>query len=157
MKFDGIDGDVTAKGYEKYIELDSAQVGVNRSITNASGRGVNREASAPSISEIVVTKKEDNASAKLFKESLQGEGKKVEIHFCTNDAGQVQTFQKLELENTLVSNYSMSGHGQGDGRPMESLALNFTKIMFTHTPLDDKHGTGSPETVGYNLAERAPV
>ncbi|WP_439579649.1 type VI secretion system tube protein Hcp, partial [Elioraea sp.] len=27
MKYDGIDGNVTAKGYEKWIELNSFQVG----------------------------------------------------------------------------------------------------------------------------------
>ena len=41
----------------------------------------------------------------------------------------------IELENTLISSYSVSGTG-GDAaeRPMESLALNFTKVEYQYRP-----------------------
>src|SRR5262249_30978740 len=82
MHFDGIHGSVTAHGFHKGIELDSAQLSVHRHITNPTGHGCNREASAPSIGEIVITKVLDCASTGLFKASLWGEGKKVKIDFC---------------------------------------------------------------------------
>ena len=91
MKVDGVDGSVTAAGHEKWIELDSAQMGVNRHVTEATGRGTNREASAPSVSEIVITKPLDCASTGLFRLSLWGEGKKVKIDFCVADPGVAAT------------------------------------------------------------------
>ena len=66
MKHDGIDGDVTAEGHEKWIELGSCQFGVGRSITNPTAKGGDREASAPSVSEIVVTKVTDGASCQAL-------------------------------------------------------------------------------------------
>ena len=70
MQIDGFEGSVTAKGHEKWIELESCQLGVQRKVTNPTGRGANREAAVPKVSEIVVTKHQDCASSALFKLSL---------------------------------------------------------------------------------------
>ena len=41
------------------------------------------------------------------------------------------SYLKIVLQNTLITSYSVSGHG-GDpqARPTESLSLNFTKITY---------------------------
>ena len=153
MKYEAIDGSVTAEGHQKWIELESCQLGVHRNITNATGRGINREAAAPSVSEIVVTKAQDCSSTSLFKASLWGEGKKVKIDFCKTDQNKFEVFLQLELENTLVSSFNTSGHG-GDGhaRPMESMSLNFSKITFNTIHMDDKNKTGKPDRASWDLA-----
>jgi type VI secretion system secreted protein Hcp len=156
MKIDGIDGSVTAAGHEKWIELDSAQVGTSRHITNATGRGTNREASAPSVSEIVVTKTLDCASTGLFRLSLWGEGKKVKIDFCKTDKDKIEPYLQIELENTMVSSYSVSGHGGSDTthtRPMESLALNFVKITYNTIAMDAANKTAKPDRASWDLAQ----
>ena len=73
-------GEVKAKGYEGWIELESAQLGTHRNTTNATGRGINREASAPSIQEIVITKALDSVSTALFR-AAGGKGKLIVIAF----------------------------------------------------------------------------
>src|SRR5947209_3949800 len=103
MKVDGIDGPVTAAGYQKWIELKSCTLGVQRGIRNPTGRGTNREASAPSVSEISINKDQDCASTSLFKAALWGEGKKVKIDFCKTDKDKVEPYLQIELEHTLVS------------------------------------------------------
>jgi type VI secretion system secreted protein Hcp len=156
MKYHGIDGSVTAAGHEKWIELDSAQLGVNRHIASATGRGSNREASAPSVSEIVITKVQDCASTSLFKASLWGEGKEVKIDFCKTDKDKIEPYLQVQLENTLVSSYSVSGHGGGDGvhdRPTESLSLNFTKITYNTITMDEKNKTSKPDRAMWDLAQ----
>jgi type VI secretion system secreted protein Hcp len=153
MKYDGIDGAVTAQGHEKWIELESAQLGIHRNITSATGRGSNREAAVPAVSEIVVTKYQDCASANLFRASLWGEGKKVKIDFCKTDKDKFEAFLQLELENTMVSSYSSSGHGgDSNARPMESLSLNFTKITFNTISMDKDNKTGKPDRASWDLA-----
>jgi type VI secretion system secreted protein Hcp len=153
MHHDGITGSVTAAGHEKWIELHSCQLGVNRNVTSPTGRGTNREAAVPSVSEIVVTKDLDCASTSLFKASLWGEGKKVKIDFCKTDKDKFEPFLQLELENTLISSFSTSGSGgDGNARPMESLSLNFTKILFVTTLMDDKNSTGKPDRGLWDLA-----
>ena len=58
MKYnDGaVKGDVTAEGHEAWIECNSFQWGVGRGISSPTGASADRESSAPSVSEIVVTK-----------------------------------------------------------------------------------------------------
>jgi type VI secretion system secreted protein Hcp len=156
MKFEGIDGSVTAAGHEKWIELDSAQIAVNRHVTNATGRGVNREASAPSVSEIVITKALDVASTGLFKAALWGEGKKVKIDFCKTDKDKIEPYLQIELENTLVSSYTASGHGGHGGvhaRPTESMSLNFTKITYHAIAMDAANKTSKPDRAMWDLAQ----
>ena len=149
MKYDGIDGAATAQGHEKWIELHSAQLGVNRHITNPTGQGTNREASAPSVSEITVTKVLDCASTGLFKASLWGEGKKVKIDFCKTDKDKLEPYYQYELEEVLVSGYSVTSSGD---RPRETISLNFTKITFNDISMGSKNETGSPDRVMYDLA-----
>jgi type VI secretion system secreted protein Hcp len=126
-----IKGNATAPGHEDWIELSSMQLGVNRHVTNPSGRGTDREGSAPATQEIIVTKDEDRASTELFKQSLWGEAAMVQIDFVKDDAGKPVVTMSITLEATQVASYSLSGHG-GDGtaRPMESLSLNFQRMTY---------------------------
>ena len=125
-------GEVKAKGYEGWIQLQSAQLGTNRNITTPTGRGTNREASAPATQEIVITKLQDSVSTALYKEALRGEGKLIVIAFVKEDG---TTSMTLVLQNTLMSSYSVSGHGGvTDSRPTESLSINFTKMTFEMSP-----------------------
>ena len=107
-----IKGNVTAAGYEDWIELDSFSLGTGRGITMEVGNMANREASRPSISEVSVTKMMDNASGGLFKESLTGvEGVVVQIHIVQTGAKQVEKFAAYELTDVLISSYSVSASG----------------------------------------------
>lgn len=151
MKYDGIDGSVTTKGWEKWIDLQSAQLGVHRHMTMPAGVGQNREASTPSVGEIVVTKNQDCASTALFKAALWGSGKKVKIDFVKTEGNQADKYLQVELENTMVSSYSSSGHGGGD-RPMESLSLNFLKITYVTINMDKDNKTAKPDRAMYDLA-----
>jgi type VI secretion system secreted protein Hcp len=153
MEYEGITGSVTADGHKKWIELHSCQLGINRHVTSASGRGTNREAAIPSVSEVVITKDLDCASTSLFKASLWGEGKKVKIDFCKTDKDKWETYLAIELENALISSFSTSGTGgDGNARPMESLSLNFTKVIYVTTLTDDKNATGKPDRGMWDLA-----
>ena len=149
MKYDTINGDVTAKDHEKWIEVNSFQWGVGRGISSPTGASADRESSAPSVSEIVVTKETDIASTKLVNESLQGEGVEVKLDFCKTDKGNLSVYLAYTLTNTMISGYSLSSGGD---RPTESLSLNFTKIEMRDIGLGSKNEDGQPETVGYDLA-----
>src|SRR5947209_18299144 len=74
MNYNNIQGDVTADGYQGWIELDSFQWGVGRDIASPTGSSADRESSAPAISEIVISKVLDTATNKLLSEAYQGDG-----------------------------------------------------------------------------------
>ncbi len=153
MNYDGIPGDVTSAGHEQWFELSSFQWGVGRNITNAVGRGADREASTPSVSEIVVTKVTDSASTNLMRASLglppAGEGKLVKLHITKTNTDNPENILEMELENTLVSGWSMSSGGD---RPMESLSLHFTKVTYVNTAMQSANDPGSPDRAMYDLS-----
>lgn len=154
MKYDGIDGDVTAEGHEKWVELNSFQWGVGRGISSPTGASADRESSAPSISEIVVTKAQDIATTKILDEALQGRGKKVTIDFVKTDGKKLEVYMAYKLENVLISGYSISSGGD---RPSESLSLSFTKIEFKGTQMDKANKGAGGASVTYDLAKATVV
>jgi type VI secretion system secreted protein Hcp len=151
MHYDGVEGNVTAKGYEKWIEVQSFQFGSGRGISTPTGGSENREASAPSVSEVVVTKLMDKASPKLFEAGLIGnEGKMVKV-VMTRTGKELAELCMYKFENTLLSSYSVSSGGQG--APMESLSLNFTKFEYSYTGSDVAGKDASKMKVGYDIGQ----
>jgi type VI secretion system secreted protein Hcp len=150
MNYNDLPGDVTASGHEKWIELNSFQWGVGRGISSPTGGSADRESSAPSVSEVVVTKVTDAVSVKLLNEAYQGEGQTVKIDFVKTDKEKLEPYLQLTLTNCMISGYSASSGGD---RPTESLSLNFTKVEFKNIGMGAAGETGSPEAVTYDLAQ----
>jgi type VI secretion system secreted protein Hcp len=149
MKYGALDGEVTAVGYEKWIELNSFQWGVGRGISAGAGGASKREASAPSISEITVSKTMDSFSPLALKEAIGGKGVTVKIDLTRTDAaGKHVAFEKYVLDGTMISGYSISSGGD---RPSESLSLNFTKVDSEYIKIDDKFATVPTGHVVYDL------
>lgn len=148
MHFQGIEGNVTAKGFEKWIEVQSFQFGSGRGISTPTGRAANRESSAPSISEVVVTKMMDKASPMLFEQGLVGlTGKEVKIHI-TRTGKEMETLCTYKFEDTLVASYSVSSGGDA---PVESLSLNFVKFEYKYKGSDATGASGGAMTVAYDI------
>lgn len=148
MNWDGVTGDVTTQGFEKWIELTSFQWGVGRAIGTAMSGQASRESSIPSISEIVVTKRMDGSSPGLWTNSVAGQlNTTVKIAFTTTSQGATTQFLNYELTNTGLSGYSVSSGGD---MPTESLSLNFTKVVWSFTGTDPSV-SGTPVTQGYDL------
>ena len=148
VQYAALKGDVTAAGHEGWIEVNSFQWGVGRGISSPTGGSGDRESSAPSVSEIVVTKPTDVSTVNLLNEALQGEGVDVTIDFCKTDKGNLSVYLNYILTNTMISGYSTSSGGD---RPQESLSFNFTKIMCKDIGLGAKNDDGQPAAVGYDI------
>jgi type VI secretion system secreted protein Hcp len=153
MKFEHVKkGESKAKGHEGdkgWIEIQTVQLGASRNISTPVGMSSKREASAPSIQEITVTKLMDSTSPLIFQEALVGKGGKVEIHLVTTHADKLENYLEITLTNAMVSGYHSSSSGD---RPLESISVNFTKIEYKYTPFDDKHAAGTPTSAMYDLA-----
>lgn len=156
IEYEGIQGNVTAEGYADHLKVSSLHFGVGRGISMEPGNLANREATRPSLSEITFTKLADNASTSLFKESVTGAaGKLVKIKFVQTGADAVTEFMDYELEDCLVSGYSISADGESD--PVESITLSFAKIMVNYHDFDKKNTGKSPKRVGYDLTSAKPL
>lgn len=155
MKFGSdIKGAVTTDGWKEWIEIDSFQWGVGRGIGSATGGSESREASNPSISELVVTKRMDKSSPKLFEDAVGGDmSTEVVIHFTTTTKDKVDKYLEFTLTDVGLSGYSVSSGGD---MPSESLSLNFTKVIWSYTGKDSKIG-GTALKVGYDLGQHKKV
>ncbi len=149
-------GNVTASGYENWIEVDSMSFGVGRSITMQAGAMANREASRPSISEVTITKPLDAASGGLFKASVTGDaGVPVEIHVVQTGADNVEKYAVYKLEDVILSSYSISA--VAGGAPQESISLSFAKVEADLTHADKTNKNTKNMKVGYDLTTAKPL
>lgn len=146
LKIDSIKGSSTDAKFSEQIELNSFQWGAGLGVSSA--RGGDRTTSEPSVSEATVTKTTDKSSELLFKALLKGEpvGKGT-LSFTAASKGESVAYATLELEDLIISGFSMSSGGDF---PSESLSLNFTKFDWSYTGRDATQ-TGSPTHLIYSL------
>jgi len=145
--FPGVRGNVRSGKYRGWFKVDSFQFGLGLGISSPGGgrrrRGQQkeepkpeekkdpkarprREASAPSISEIVVTKTMDASSAQLAALTvMRHEYETVEIE-CVDKDGFV--IYNIKLFMVMISGFSVSS---GGGPASESISLNFTCFTLT--------------------------
>ncbi len=149
LKIPGINGGATEKNHKQWIALDSMQFGVGRHITTPVGVGTGREAGVPQVSEVLVTKPKDESSIEIFGWSVAAyDAKLLTIHVVTT--GKDDPVTQYDMENTVVSGYSVSC--AGEGMPTESISLNFTKLTEKFTPSGADNKNASPVTKGFDIA-----
>ncbi|WP_075188054.1 Hcp family type VI secretion system effector [Teredinibacter haidensis] len=154
LEWEGIEGNVTADGYDKHLSVDSFQFGVARGITMEAGNCSNREASRPSFSEVHVTKPADNSCTAIFTEGAYGSaGKTIKVKFVQTGSDKVTEYMTYTLENCLVSSYSVSADSEGD--PIEAISISYTAIEVNYADYDMTNKQASPQRVGYDLAKAA--
>ena len=149
-------GNVTAQGYENWIELFSLDFSVSRAVSMEAGAMSNRESTRPTLTEFTVTKALDAASGGLFKASVTGdEGVPIEIHVVQTGADSVEKYAVYTLEDALISSYSVNA--SAGGPPQESINISFAKIEADLTHADKTHSNTTNMRVGYDLTTATPL
>ncbi len=145
MKSDNIKGNVTTEGFKGQLELDTASFSAGRAMGMSKRSDANRGHAEPNLSEIGCSRNWDaTSSVLLLQDAIAGVGKdKVILSFTTTSKNVVLAYMPYELDEVVVSNYSV-GAG-GDGQPRESFNLNYTKI--TVTPYEVKDGKAAKKDV----------
>lgn len=133
------------------IDVESWSWGASRGPTPPGGTG-----GAPVLHEIVVTKALDDASPALFRAFCQGRSMPRAKLFVRKQGTEQHDYMVIELENVLISSLNIGSQGSengtshtpgslreaggGNGRPMESLSINYTKIEFHYVPQRQQAG-----------------
>ncbi|QQS41849.1 MAG: type VI secretion system tube protein Hcp [Acidobacteriota bacterium] len=130
LKFEGIQGNGKGR-YKGWIEIDSAQLGYAGPrpplLKNKPGGSV--------VSEITITKIADSTTPQMLRHLHNNEGRKVKIHFVKSDGPKEAPYISIELENTLISSYSIVNQPGGKANYYETIALNYTKITYNTSPI----------------------
>ena len=81
---------------------------------------------------------------------------KVELFGFSGPSKDSIDFLKLTFTDVIVTSYQIGG-SEGDTVPVDSISLNFAKIEFEYTPLDEKGKAGSTIKTGYDLKTNKKV
>lgn len=147
VELTGIEGEATAKGFEKKIEIFSFSWGASAPVTIGPGSsGIS--ASRVSISSFNVMKKTDVASSKLFKACCLGEHidkMLVSMRKQTGTGGQ-DAFLIYTFNQVMVESIQWSGSSGGDDTPTESVSFAFGKVTVEYKTQgkDGKLVAGTP-------------
>lgn len=150
-----IKGDVTAKGYEDWIELDSMSFGCSRDVSMEVGAMKNREFGMPYIQSIAVSKQLDASSPMLVQKALASmEAGKATIALVRTGDGDPDKIGEFKLEQVVLSDYSFAG--SMGGRPSESMSISFGKIEVNFEGADKENKNGTNIKVSYDLVTGKP-
>ena len=94
--------------------------------------------------ELTITKRLDKSSPILMEACATGKTTPKLILSLTrsggSDGGETE-YLVIRMEDVLVTSVSTGGSSDAD-RPIEQFSLNFTRVEFSYTPIDE---TGRPE------------
>jgi type VI secretion system secreted protein Hcp len=156
MKLPNINGNVSTKGYENWVELNDVQFAAQRKISQNVGRPTDRETGAPRLSEVSVTKSPDKSSPLLLEALLKGKAlEQVTIAVCRNGSDPKLTAQ-YTLHDVMLSHYeerinSASEHAD------EYLSLSYSKIEKRYVPYNSQGTAGAAISSGYDLVQAKVV
>jgi type VI secretion system Hcp family effector len=129
--------------YHEWIELHSVTQTVTRAIE--SGRsGTARARAACVLEDIEIEKEVDRSSTALINAVSGGDAfKEIVIHLCsamvddTDGLGQsLHPYLEFKLYSVKVTSYTINASGLDDGNiPVETLNLNFDKVLWTYWPI----------------------
>jgi len=137
IKFDGIDGEVTAAGHEGWIEIQSWSWGATQAGAGgatATGRAAGTATPPAGPGTLNMIKRVDKATPLLMQSLSRRQHSPIVILHVSAPEGAMR-YMEYRLEDVLVSSVSPSRTGAGGAVPTESLSLNFTKITMSAAPV----------------------
>jgi type VI secretion system secreted protein Hcp len=143
-----VDGEATATGNEKWIEIFSFSWGASNPTTVSPGSS-GLSAGRVSVSSFNIMKKTELSSAKLFAACCGGqhfETAKVQMKKATGIDGGQKVFLEYDFTDVMVESIQWSGSTGGDDTPSESVSLAFAKVAIKY--YQQNTGTGAMEVKG---------
>jgi type VI secretion system secreted protein Hcp len=153
LEITGIDGECKLEGYDKKITLTSFSHGLQQPMT-MDPSNQERTTGRVNCQDLSFTKQMDAATIHLLNAINTAKNLQTTKLYILKATGEEAEGQKLvltiEMENTMISSYSLSG---GGGVPMESISFNFTKISWNYTPQTETGALGGNIPTNWNLAK----
>jgi len=143
VKFENVNGEAKESGYEGWSDLVSFNQPIIRPLLDSTSPI--RQRGDVVLEDIQLVKTLDKASPKLAEAICKGRSfPHVIIHVTASfaEVGRVR-YYAYDLTNARVTSYSVSGSGQSEDVPTETMSLNFEEIKVTYTEFDsngDKKG-----------------
>ena len=144
LKLEGVEGESVSDSNPKEFEILSWSHSFSQptSPTRVSaGAGTVEKAHH---SDLTFTKYMDQGTPPVLKACWNGKQSKTAVLTCYRsdgaEDGKPLQYLKIEMEEVVISNYSVSG-GAGD-IPIENISLNYGKVTYNYMPQDKSSGQG---------------
>ena len=141
LHIDGIEGESTVEGHEKWIDLLTWSWELSASISNTGGGRVGK----PHVGPIIVTKYIDKASPFLNLCVLNGRHLKQVDLILRRSGESALEYLHIKMSDVQVINVSHGGMAN-DYRFTESVSFEFDKVCYSYTPQKDD-GSGDAEII----------
>lgn len=139
LKLDGIDGEATARGFEKWIALSSVQFGLSSETSLLSaGSGAARGKATPSP--VVATKRPDTATVPLFLATASGTFVKKGVIAFVSPGERPRTVLSYELSDVAITSYEADN-------AFETISLSYSAISISYTG-QKPDGSAAPAVKG---------
>jgi len=157
LKLDGIDGESTKQGAEKWIEIFSFSNGASNHSSVAFGTGSG--AGKVDLSSVSLQKQLDVASPYMFAHCCSGKhiatGHMIVRESTGNTKGPEIYFQ-YDFTEVFVDSISWGGSA-GGGKPSESASLSAKSIMVTYWPQNADGTLGTQIPKGWDQNKNAAL
>jgi type VI secretion system secreted protein Hcp len=154
LEVKGVEGEATAKGFEKKIEIYSFSWGASNPTTVSSG-STGLSAGKVSLSGFNVMKKTEKSSPTLFSACCNGkhfDDATVTMRKAAGEAGQ-KPFLIYKFTDVMVESIQWSGSTGGDDTPTESVSFAYKKVEIEYQQQDSKGGSvGSPVKASWDVS-----
>jgi len=151
----GCEGECSASGMEKKIEIYSFSWGASNPTTVGSG-STGLSGGKVSISSFNVMKKTEKSSATLFAACCSGKHfatATVTLRKASGEAGQ-KAFLVYTFTDIMVESVQWSGSTGGDDTPTESVSFAFAKVEINYQQQDSAGGNvGNPVKASWDLTK----
>ena len=152
IKFDGVDGESADANHDKWIDVLSIDWGSHKPSASSS---------QCRLTDFVFIKHIDKSTPKIMESLCVGHTYSnvvIDVGWSSS-TNSADPYLKYELQNVLVTSYSISGVGNDSaGTPTEQISLNFEEIRIRYTPQDSQGTpTGAPVVGSLDFREPPPT
>ena len=150
----GCEGECTAAGFEKKIEIYSFSWGASNPTTVGSGKE-GLSAGKVSISSFNIMKKTERSSPIMFSACCTGkhfDEAIVTMRKATGDERQ-KGFLIYKFTDVMIESIQWSGSTGGDDTPTESVSIAFGKVEIEYYKQDDKGAMKKEGTASWDLTK----
>jgi type VI secretion system secreted protein Hcp len=149
-----IKGEATDSKHPGEIELESWSFGVSNASSMLHGTGGGAGKSVPG--DFHASKKNDKSTARLAQAVAMGDHFKTAIITVRKAGTTQQEYLTITLSDVYISSWSANGSGNG-ALPMESLSLNYAKMVQEYKEQKADGSLGGSVKLGYDWATQVKI
>ena len=149
-----VEGESQDSKHKGEIELESWSFGVSNSSSVLGGSRAGAGKSVPG--DFTATKKSDKSTPRLAQAVAMGDHFKSAIITVRKAGSTQQEYLTITLSDVFVSSYQAGAAGSG-ALPMESIALNYSKLVQEYKEQKADGSLGKAISLGYDWSKQVKI